>query len=282
MAINRYPETDIQHVERVVETTYGQSVSVWAKGKSLNKFGRNRTVGNAFETVGEFQGTTANETFVSTNIIDSISSSDETNDTGITFTIEGHTIDGSGNLTFVAQNATLDGTDARTKVMLTTPLARATRIYVAASGTFDSPQSAPTGNIYVYDDTDGITAGVPNTAAATKVMLVAGETQSEMASTSVSAADYWFIAGFTCAFGDTATQVDFATVRMEIRDVANGGVWRPLGRDYTLWPDETGIHTEFHPHLIVPPNHDWRTIAKTDTNTAEVYAEARGYLAKVI
>lgn len=80
---------DITQAENVVKSTYGDTVSVEQKAKNLNKFGTNSSVGTSPETVAQFQGATANETYVSTNIIDSISSSDQTNDVGITFTIEG-------------------------------------------------------------------------------------------------------------------------------------------------------------------------------------------------
>lgn len=273
---------DIAQAERVVLNTYGDRVSVREKAKNLNKFGLNETVGTTFETIAQFQGTTANETYVSTNIIDSISSSDQLNDVGLTITVEGHTIDGSGNLTFVTQNATLDGTDARTKVTLTTPLARATRAYVANSGTFNSPQATPTGTIYIYDDTGGITAGVPNTAAATKLLIAAGETQSQKCATSVSSTDYWFIAAFDAGIGEAGGAANRVLVRLEIRDVANGGAWRPLGRDLTLDIDQNGVQQEEQPFLIVPKNHDVRVRAKVDSNTSSVFAEVRGYLAKVI
>jgi hypothetical protein len=273
--------TAVQYAERVVETTFGDRVSAWNKGKRLNKFGRNRVVGTSYETVAEFQGATANETFVPTNLIDSISSS-AAGDTGLTYTIEGHTIDGSGSLTFVIQDATTDGTDGRTEVALATPLARATRLYLKASGTFDSPQTAHSGTIYVYDNTDGITNGVPDTDAATKILLLPGEAQSEKGSTSISSNDYWFISHLSAGIGDAGGSAGLVTVRMETLDVANGGVWRPMGREIVLTVgDQNPPPFEFDPYLIVPKNHDWRIRAKTDTNTAEVFAEAGGFLASV-
>lgn len=270
----------VRHAIQEIRNTYGDDV--YNKGKSLNKFGRNFTVGTSFETVAEFQSTTANETFVSTNIIDSISSSDQTNDTGLSFVIEGHTIDTSGNLTFVSQTATLDGTDARTKVALTTPLARANRMYVKNSGTFDSPQSTVTGEVYVYDDTDGITAGVPDTAAATKLILSAGETQSEKCATSVSSTDYWLITSFGAGIGNAGGSAARVDIRMERRDVANGGVWRPTGRDVVLVVGtQNPVEFLLSPYVIIPKNHDWRIVAKSNANTASIFAEARGILLKV-
>lgn len=267
----------ILQAERVVYSTYGDTVSVAEKAKNLNKFGRNRAIGTSWETVAEFQGTTGDETFVTTNLIDSIVS-DDAGDTSQTIVIEGHTVDGSGNLTFVSQEKALTGT---TEATLTTPLARATRAYVKRSGTFATTPTALDGNVYIYDNTDGISSGVPVTAAATKLMILAGETQTEKAATATSSVDYWFIQYFSCAIGDAAGPTNFATVRMETRDVPNGGAWRPLGRDYTLWPDSVGIHREFDPVLIVPKSHDWRVRAKADGGTTEIYAEAGGVLAIV-
>ncbi len=277
-----YAGMDITQAENVVLSTYGDRVSVEQKAKNLNKFGTNTTVGTSFETVAQFQGTTANETYVSTNLIDSISSSDQTNDVGITFVVEGHTIDGSGNLTFVSQEVTLDGTDARTKVSLPTPMARANRAYVKASGTFNSPQAVPTGTIYIYDDTGGVTNGVPTDATGTKLLIEAGETQTQKCATSISSTDYWFIDAIDAGVGSAGGSANRVLIRLETRDVANGGVWRPLGRELTLDVDQGGVQQDTRPFLIVPKNHDMRVRALTNANTASVFAEVRGYLAKVV
>lgn len=264
----------ISQAERVVSTTYGETVSVSQKGKNLNKFGRNNSVGTSYETVAEFQGSETNETFVSTNLIDSIVSSSGS-DTQ-TITIEGHTIDGSGNLTFVVQDATLSG---QTEVTLATPLARATRAYIKPSGTFNSPPAALAGTVSIYDNTGGITGGVPNTDAAVKLLISAGNAQTEKAATTTSSKDYWFISYFTAAIDDAGGPTTYIELRMETRDIANGGVWRPMGREFTVYKGVNGIAREFDPYLIVPKNHDWRIRAKCDGGTSSVYAEAGGVLA---
>ena len=267
----------ISQAEAVVLSTYGDTVSVADKKKNLNKFGTNSTVGTSFETVAQFQGAVANETYVSTNIIDSIVSSDAA-DTQ-TIVVEGHTIDGSGNLTFVIQEATLNG---QTEVPLTTPLARCTRMYVANSGTFDSPQAAIAGTVVVYDNTDGITSGVPNTDAAVKCLIEAGFTQSEKCATAISLTDYWFITDFEAGLGDAGGAANRVTFRLEARDIANGGVFRPLGRDIVVNVGQNGVSFRFDPLGIVPKNHDVRVVAKCDSNTAEVFGEIQGVLAKII
>lgn len=68
---------------------------------------------------------------------------------------------------------------------------------------------------------------------------------------------------------------------MAAPDIANGGPWRPLGRDLTLDIDQNGVQQDERPFLIVPKNHDVRVRAKVNANTASIFAEVRGYLAQV-
>lgn len=267
----------VAQAERVVLSTYGETVSVADKKKNLNKFGSNLSVGTTFETVSRQQGASINETYVSTNIVGSIVSSSVT-DTQ-TMVVEGHTIDGSGNLTFVVQEATLNG---QAEVALPSPMARANRIYVKPSGVFNAPQAAITGTVSVYDNTGGVTSGVPNVDAATKVLLLPGEVQSEKCATSTSATDYWFISTFVGGIGNAGGSASRVTFRIETRDVAGGGVWRPQGRVIVVNVGENAESESFDPLLIVPKSHDIRVVAATDSNTAEVFAELRGVLAVVV
>ena len=268
-------EDKIAHIAAVIRVQEGHTISPESKGKNLNKFGTNAEVGTTFETVAEFQGTTANETFVTTNIIDSVSSS-SASDTTQTLIIEGHTVDGSGNLTFVSQEAILNG---QTKVTLTTPLARANRIQVKATGTPLVFPAATVGTVYIYDDTGGITAGVPNTAAATKIILQPGENRSEKCQTSTSQFDYWLLEYFGAGVGDAAVSVDVVIVRLETRDVANGGAWQPIGRDIQITPTSGDTTADIDFHQYVKPNHDLRVRAKTNAGTCAVFAEVGGWLA---
>ena len=273
--IGRIEVDPITRTETTVSRTYGDTVSVSANGKQLDKFGRNRAVGTAWETVAELQGTTAEETFVTTNIIDSIVSS-SASDTSQTITIEGCTVSAGGALTLVTQDAALNG---QTEVTLTTPLARVNKAYIKASGTFGSPPAALVGTVYVYDNTDGITSGVPDTATATKALILPGETQANKCAAAIPSNEYWFITSFAAAIGDATGPTNFANVKMEIRDVENGGAWLQLGKTYTLWPDIIGVDREFCIPYIVPKNHDFRVSAQSDGGTCEIYAEAKGLLA---
>ena len=268
---------DIAQAERVVLSTYGDTVSVAAKAKNLNKFGLNDAVGTNWATVAQFQGSEINETFLTTNGIDAIVSSSGSDTQNIT--IEGHTIDGSGNLTFATQTVTLTG---QTPVALGTPLARATRAFIAPSGAFGTTPAPAVGTISVYDDTDGATSGVPDTDAATKLIIDAGFAQSEKASTTISSGDYWFITNFSASVADGTKSATYVFFRMATRDVKNGGAWRPLGQDIVLRiGGDSPPPVTFQPFRIVPKNHDWVIAARTDSGAASVYAEAQGYLAAV-
>lgn len=261
--------------ERVVASTYGDTVSVLAKRKNLNKFGRKTAVGSSWTTLMPQLGTEINETFVSTNAITTARSTSSA-DNGLVTVLEGQTIDGSGNMTFVAEDVTLDATDGQTPVAITTALARVTRSYVKNSGTFNSPQSAPAGNVYYYD------GSAPGSDSSYKLILEAGETQSEKAAISISQSDYWFLDQFSASIDDPTGPTSYVELRMVIRDVANGGVWRPLGRKYNIFKNQNGIQRFLSPCLIVPKNHDWRIQARTDGGSATVYAEAGGVLASVV
>lgn len=129
---------------------YGVWASVDRKRKSLGKFGRTLNADSNVETTVAQLGTVgspeSNETFVTTNAIDGVVSAGASGTDNQVLTIEGHTIDGSGNLTFVVQNVTLTG---QTKATLATPLARATRAYVK-DGTFGAPATTPEGPCYIY------------------------------------------------------------------------------------------------------------------------------------
>lgn len=270
---------DIRQAEAVVLEQYGDVVSVAAKGKNLNKFGRTENADAGIITsVSELQGTEVHETFVSTDLIDSIVS-DNAGDT-MTVAIEGHTIDGSGNFTFVSQTATLNG---QTPVTLGTAMARCQRVYIDDSGTFDSPQASTfAGNIAVYDSSaSGVTAGVVNTASATKMYVTAGRSQSQKCAMATASDEYWFITEsiFSLTGGGPAADVDFY---LEVRDIENGGVWRPFGAEVSL---EAGALTSgpiyYSPYLIVPKNHDMRTCVISSANNSEVSADINGYLAGV-
>jgi hypothetical protein len=87
------------------------------------------------------------------------------------------------------------------------------------------------------------------------------------------------IQGGIGAAGGNASRV---IIRAESRDIKNGGVWRPLGRELTVPISGVGVQFDPHPFLIIPKNHDIRLRARTDSNTAFVFGEINGYLAGIV
>lgn len=258
---------DVQLAELIIADTYGDTVSVVAKKKTLLKFGRNAGVGTSYETVWEYGG---DETYATTNAIDTISSSDAA-DTAVMY-VEGHTVSGTGassQFTFTTQTATLNG---QNKVVLGTPLARVSRAYVQ-SGTI-------AGDVYVYED-DTLSGGVPTTASKVHINIDqtgAGHTQSFKAATTFSNSDYFICTGGYAALNKkTAATVDLV---IEVRQP--GGAFRPASGRISLKTDGTTTRDiAFKPYVIVPKNSDMRIRAIASTTGVEVDASFQGYLAAV-
>jgi hypothetical protein len=248
---------------REVKSSYGDVVSVVKKAKSLHKFGRNPTVGTSRQTVWEQGG---DEVYVTTNIIDTVSSSVAEDAT--TITIEGHTVSGTGTdaqFTFVTQEATVNG---RNKVTLGTPLARVSRAFVNAAVEL-------TGVVYVYEDT-AITAGVPDDLTKSHITIQAEDNQSFKAATTFSNNDYFFLDSFSGGVtSKTSATVDF---RLQVRQV--GKVFRTISQ---ISADRSaGLSVKnFHPPVVIPKNADVRVECVSASANTGVYAGFDGYLAVV-
>lgn len=242
--------------------TYGDTVSVESRAKSLLKFGRNNLVATTGSTIMTLPSGINSETYVSSNAIDRISSSSGS-DTQIV-TIEGHTISGS-NLTFVTQNATLNG---QNKVTLTTPLARCTRI-------FNTGSTSLVGTIYAYEDTT-ISSGAPTDGTKVHCMIRAGKNQSEKASTSLSSQDYWLV---TQVYADVLEKSGTILMDIEIQMREVGKVFRQVA-SFSASTNARG-NIQFDPYLIVPKNYDIRLQATSSAASKIVSGGIQGYLAIV-
>ena len=258
----------ILYAEKVIEDTYGDTVSVDSKKKALIKFGRNLQVGTASTgyTLWATGGDEANETYVAanTNSIDTLSS-DEAVD-GQQIQIEGHTESG-GNKTFVVQTATINGTS---KVTLSTALNRVTRV-----ANIDGTEM--TGNLYVYEDT-AITTGKPTDTTKIHLTVRAGRQQSEKASTSLSSNDYWIITGISAGY---LTKSGSNTVEVELQVRESGGVFRPKAKPIVIGTG-TQAFENFDPYIIVPKNADVRLVAIASASGQSVTGDIKGYLAEII
>ena len=255
------PDGRLVQAEREIESTFGDRVSIDRKAKSLIKFGRSAELGTiGLETVWAVGG---NETYVSANTISHISSSSALDTQEIY--VEGHTVD-SGEFTFVTQTATLSG---NTKVSLSTPLARVSRI-----SNNDSTEVA--GRVVVYEDTT-VSGGVPTDETKIHIDLVDGHQQSFKAATTLSNEDYYVMTGFYGAVSaKQSAAVDFY---VEIRNP--NGVFLPKAC-FTASSSGGNSDVSLDPAIIVPKNSDIRVRCETETNNAVVFGIFKGYLAKVM
>lgn len=258
-----------------IKDTYGDTVSVTEKKKTLRKFGRNAAVGTSRTSIMQHQGAEISETYQTTNSIDYIVT-DQDLYTG-TVVLEGHTISGAGALQFVTQTITLTG---RTKKALTTPLARVTRLKFA-----DGQAGLTAGSgakIYVFRDTT-VTAGVPQTAANIHLVLVEGFNQSQKATTSISNTDYWILTGARACLlkqGGASALVD---VELRIRKVGTtNNPFATLGEIALTSSSNPCQEFAFNNnYLIVPKNSDIELTATGSTTGLEVVGAFFGILVSV-
>ena len=231
---------------------YGKKVSVTKKGKALQKWGRlNSSASGTWETVQSNGGTETLLTANSITVLDTTNASDA----GKTVTVEGHYLTASNDLVFIVQSKTLTGLTA---VALDTPIARCSRLYISSGQT-------AVGTITVN-------AGEGGTAYN---RIVAGDSQSEKAATSISYKDFYIITSFGASIlGNNNAAADF---RAELK--LPGGPWRPQARwslkgdntDYTRYTDATPF--------VIPANSDIRIRVNCSTAGTQVSAWFDGLLA---
>lgn len=245
-----------------IKGTYGDRVSVEEKAKNLLKFGRNEAVGTSPATIMTLPAGINEETYVSTNIIDTVSSSNAADTQEIV--IEGHTVDSTG-FTFVSQTVTLNG---QNKVTLSTPLARATRAYNNDSVNLQ-------GAVYVYED-GTISGGVPTTGSSVHLIIPLGDNQSQKASSTISKEDYYIV---TSVYVDVLEKASaFTIVEFQTREF--GKVFREKA-DLSASNSSRGLFP-FDPYFIVTPNSDFRLQATAGGANTDVSGGVNGYLAKII
>lgn len=261
----------IQLAEAEILREYGDTVSTLRKAKSLLKFGKNTDVdsagGSPFQTIWQIDE--QHETYVTTNAIDTISSTDSADDQVIY--IEGHTVTGTGanaQFTFVTQTATLNG---QNKVTLGTPLARVSRLR-------NTNGSSLQGDVYVYEDT-AISGGEPDdmTKAHISIKGTEGDQNSFKAATTFSNTDYLICTSLMLSIDKkTAAAADF---EMQIM--------RPSEQFITVCKvglrdnGQTSQQINFYPYVIVPKNSDVRVVAKSSSNNTELSASFQGFIAQV-
>lgn len=263
MQLAPYNQGDlVQEAINRIYVEYGDKVRIKDKGKALNKFGVRSDVGTSNTTVAQLGGTELHETYIATNGISHVSSS-STNDSE-EIVVEGQTIDGNGDFTFVTQTATLNG---QTKVALSTPLARCTRMYNNNGTNLE-------GTIYSFQD-DTLSAGVPQTDTKIHCIIPQGKNQSFKCATTISKDDYWILTGGTIGVGKKQTAA--ADFFLEIR--LKGKVFRQRDVLTASTNGSSTVPTPIVPYLIVPPNSDVRVTCAASVAGTEVVASLTGYLA---
>lgn len=258
------PDGRLVQAEREIYRTFGEEVSVHQKAKSLIKFGKSAALTTgSFQTIWTVGG---NETYVSTNTIDSISSSSASDQEEIY--IEGHTVSGTGRdqkFTFVAQTVTLNG---QTRVALPIPLARVSMAY-------NNNGTPLVGRVTVYENT-ALTGGVPTDVSKIHIDIPLGLQESFKAATTFSDNDYYICTG---GFGSVSLKQDGAVdFYLEIREA--GKVFRQVAAISATNSSPWTI--DLDPAVIIPKNCDVRIRAETSANGVVVFGSFKGYLAKVV
>ena len=258
-AVNRDPW--IEQAKRVIFADDAVRVSLEAKNKDLLKFGRSQQVQTTSSTLMTLPAGVYNETYVSSNLINSIISTSAGDTQSVV--VEGHTISGS-DLTFVSQSVTLTG---QTVAALGTALARVSRVY--NNGTTDLA-----GVISVSETNTYSAGGVPVTAALVHAQIRAGKNQTEKAATSLSSSDYWVITSFYADMLEkTAASAD---ILLEVR--LAGKVFRQQA-SISVSENHRAIFN-FKPYLIVPPNSDVRLRAIASAAGKDISGGIEGTLLK--
>jgi len=261
MTYSPYQDPRIKQALNVIFSTYGDVASVDAKKKNLLKFGRTANAGTSASTVWNVGG---DEPYVSSNIIDTLSSSSGS-DTQVVG-VEGHTVSG-GDFTFVVQEATLTG---QTKVVLGTPLARMSRIYNKGSVNF-------AGDIYGYEDT-AIASGVPTDTTKIHAKISAGEINTtQKAATTISSVDYMLVTSFEADVLEKAAA--YADFQLQVRE--SGSVFR-TSATVSASNSSGSSAIILDPFLIVPPNADIRVSVIADGASTEVSASWQAILASKV
>jgi len=262
--IYEVPDGRLVQAEREIKSTFGDTVSIDKKAKSLLKFGKSAELSaNTIETVWSYGG---HEVYVQDNLIDSISSSNVADNQEIY--LECHTVEGTGadqQFTFMTQTVSLNG---RSRVPLPTPVARVSRAY-------NNNGTELVGAVYVYQDTP-LTNGVPQDSTKVHAHIPQGFQQSFKGATTFSNEDYYVLTGgFGSVSNKQAASVDFY---LEIR--TPGKVFRQ-GAAVSAGSAGGSWDIVLDPCIVIPKNADIRITCETATQGAVVFGSFKGYLAKV-
>ena len=266
-----YPPDVESKTQRAIDrclSDYNAVVSISEKDKALTKYGENALLGTSEATVMQLPAGIDNETYVSTNIIDSISTNDA--DAAGSLRVEGHYLDADNNFIFHVQFPTLNG---QSEVALSQPLARISRLRKVAGSTVLAASKL----VYGYDNTDvTLASGVPNVDAQVHIIMDSNEGTSGKGASTISNNDFYFIEGLLLGVNKKTT----ATVDFRLRVREQGGDFITTIPKITL-TNTTGSRYFPLPEIeIVPSNADFKVTSVSSASNTEATCGVFGILAK--
>lgn len=263
-----YKDPWLQHAIEVIESTYGDLVSVSNKDKDLLKFGTHTAIGTGWETVAEMQDSETEETFVAGNTITTVISTSTSDDSSDSIIYEYHTIE-NGVATFgVSSAVTLNG---QTAVTLPTAVARVNRAYNAGTG-------ALAGNIAFYEG-GATTSGKPDVDSTVHALITAGEQQTQKAATTISNNDYWIIDNVSASVTEKTSA--WVECRLETKPIARS-YWRPVTQNFAASDASGTVQVVKRPYVVVPKNYDVRLACRANTAGVSMAGGFHGMLASVV
>ena len=235
---------------RNIALTDSIDVDIWEKGRELIKYGRNDDLDSGITEQIWLQG--GIETIPSTNVIDELVSTNAGDTQNVV--IEGHTVDGSGNLTFVVQTPTLNGT---TPVTLSTPLRDATRLYNNDSTDF-------IGTISVSD-------------GSTDYLITDGDNnQSLKCAASMASDTYWIMTKIK----GSVKRANSAVVDFQLQTREKGKVWRTR-YSFSVSRDAGTYQVDLEPFIIMKPSSDMRVVGTSNAANTVAECAVHGYMALI-
>jgi len=252
-------------------------VDVIGKNKSILKFGRNLDLTSGTqETIWDVG--IDNETYVEDNLINRISSS-SASDTQ-TIRVEGHYL-ADGGYHFVILDVPLNGqTPVGEGIVITDAYGQYGGALARNSRLANLSGTRLVGDVYVYQDTQTVTAGVPQdlTKVHAKIRGAAGLQQSNKCATTISNEDFYILT--SSRVGVAKAQAAFVDFSLEVRE--HGGTFRE--RTIGNGSRDSGFNPIFEkpPYIVVPPNSDIRITGISSANTTTGIAEFNGILGALV
>lgn len=257
----------IRHAENEIFRLFSADVDTLATARSLSAQGRNVNLGTSHETVWGHGG---DETYVSTNTIDTLSSSDATDTQSVL--VIGHTVTGTGAASVFSRVSQVVVLAGQAKVPLATPIARVDQLQIAP------PDGSPSGDVYVYEDT-AIVGGVPTDATKVHDKLGAGIQRSYKAAVTVPDGEYLLLSSVLASINKATGSASFVDFEVGVR--FPGGEFIDFPPINLATDAQTTGPVVFDPYPIIRANSDVRIRAISTKSPTDVSISLQGYFSAV-